>query len=146
MIRKTLTIVSLIGLLLSTGLWGLSYWNVSWQSFSDNLFVRNGTLGYEYVWRTRADLIWGGFNGLRTDIMPKFDSWTVPTVRGEARMWSIQIPFWILVLSFGILFCFLDSPSRLSRRRRKLGLCLKCGYDLRGSKERCPECGTGFSN
>jgi hypothetical protein len=34
-----------------------------------------------------------------------------------------------------------QTRSILIDRRRKSGLCLRCGYDLRESRERCPECG-----
>ena len=56
----------------------------------------------------------------------------------------ISIPFWVPTVLFGALVAptFLSAHRR--RKRKKLGLCIKCGYDLRVSKDRCPECGEEF--
>ena len=52
------------------------------------------------------------------------------------------LPYWLLVVTFAIAPAgyVLDLNRRRLRARR--GLCSKCGYDLRESQERCPECGT----
>ena len=53
------------------------------------------------------------------------------------------VPHW---LPIG-LFCIpplLAARIRLRQwQRKRNGLCLNCGYDLRGSPEGCPECGAG---
>jgi hypothetical protein len=37
-----------------------------------------------------------------------------------------------------------DRPRELRRERRAKGLCVRCGYDLRGNVSGvCPECGEG---
>ena len=56
---------------------------------------------------------------------------------------SICLPLWLFAVSFGSYpaIAFIRDPFR-SYRRRKRGLCVTCGYDLRGSPERCPECAT----
>lgn len=51
------------------------------------------------------------------------------------------VPHWFLVmLAIPWPVCLLRNRLR-HHYRRKHGLCLGCGYDLRASTERCPECG-----
>jgi hypothetical protein len=56
---------------------------------------------------------------------------------------SVRLPLWAPTLCFLIypLIFFVRGPYRRFRRRRK-GLCLKCGYNLTGNVSGiCPECG-----
>ncbi|HEY2587909.1 MAG TPA: hypothetical protein VGI81_19350 [Tepidisphaeraceae bacterium] len=54
---------------------------------------------------------------------------------------AILVPYWALLIPLAIppLTGFRRAIRRARRRRR--GQCLACGYDLRQSPERCPECG-----
>jgi hypothetical protein len=58
------------------------------------------------------------------------------------RPWkAYAIPYWqpVAVLAIPPLGAALLAWRR--SRRRRAGLCPKCGYDLRATPERCPECG-----
>ncbi len=58
---------------------------------------------------------------------------------------TCRIPIWSIAVVCAVASGLLTVPPVLRRRKRaRRGLCLHCGYDLRGSTERCPECGTAF--
>ena len=55
---------------------------------------------------------------------------------------SVTAPYWsVIVLLLVAPGVWVVRRSRRNRGRR-LGLCPSCGYDLRATRERCPECGT----
>jgi hypothetical protein len=61
---------------------------------------------------------------------------------GQWAFGALIVPYWALVIPLAILPLtgFRKAITRMRRKRR--GQCLTCGYDLRHTSERCPECGT----
>lgn len=67
--------------------------------------------------------------------------WYVPQRRGVALILDrLLLP--LLLLGY---FGWIGREALLEKRRERWqreGRCLTCGYDLKETKERCPECGT----
>jgi hypothetical protein len=62
-----------------------------------------------------------------------------PTV--SAIQWSsVLIPWWAVCLVTAAMLA--RQLRRLRRPFREAGHCVTCGYDLRATPDRCPECGT----
>ena len=56
---------------------------------------------------------------------------------------GVVLPYWSLLAVDLFSGCFLwYLISRGAKGQNRLGFCKKCGYDLRGTPNRCPECGT----
>jgi len=202
MLRKTLTILSLIGLLLSVGLWGASYFHVSYMQRHSIYKLTSGAFIWDPYSKQRLSLLiedqervkkvitrglpqpglksleeglqqmglfekgpgssfmsakaaaarmdgiiaslrsremargwrWSGFGGFHTCWWPANDTF------------GFILPLWLPTVVFVSVPLYALLPFHRRRKRKKLGLCLKCGYDLRASKDRCPECGEEFGS
>ncbi|MDQ3623823.1 MAG: hypothetical protein M3463_15255 [Verrucomicrobiota bacterium] len=60
--------------------------------------------------------------------------------RPYVQTWVI-VPFWALPLATAVLPALWLKRRWRQHRRAKGGMCLACGYDLRHTPDRCPECG-----
>jgi hypothetical protein len=61
-------------------------------------------------------------------------------------VWQTQtvliLPYWPVVLLAAALPLHRATRAARERSRRRSGRCARCGYDLRATPGRCPECGT----
>jgi len=89
-------------------------------------------------------------------------TWREQRQAEQKPYWLVQIPFFatllvlvflrlpreiffpvmcvLIVLPAGIIR-WMSRRDSIREERFRRGLCLTCGYDLRGGHERCPECG-----
>ena len=94
-----------------------------------------GMSGYPLQPQWHAGVLWQTYTRSNIDMV-----WDNPTTIYTTRYRLIVIPFWMPAAAFAV-------PPLLwlmSRRRRRYGpgRCRTCGYDLRATPDRCPECGT----
>jgi hypothetical protein len=169
MIRKTATIAATAALTAALALWFKSYhaptgYNLIYTTleipggYRWAWHLRRGMFEAEYHWHMPADSVaWrdreyvsflglsvarrGGPGGKRKISIHGFVH--VPPeyrIRGMA----VAVPSWMpaVILAPYPILAFVRGPARRWRRRRR-GLCVRCGYDLEGNVSGvCPECGT----
>lgn len=139
MIRKGVTAVVLAGLLISLGLWGVSYTPVTWTNGRTIISLSGGAIRraeFSALDAGPAVWSWSGFQGFETAFLPSGS-------RTGGGLAGFVMPLWMPAILFGIGFWMCIRPFLRRRRMRILGRCLNCGYDLTALKSGiCPECGT----
>jgi hypothetical protein len=97
-----------------------------------------------------ATMLWvWSYNKLHTVVG---NEWAIESFDGELSIFhvtedtilALRIPYWLvgLLCAPGALWSFVAIPKFVvARIRLRYGHCPACGYDLRATPDRCPECG-----
>ena len=101
-----------------------------------------GTVIRRRTYQTHFSL--GGFaaqTGYSQLGIPMLDGPFIPQSPLAPFAQRLLFPFWSVLLITGVPLALWLSARIRRVRRRAAGRCVRCGYDLRASPSRCPECG-----
>jgi len=132
-------------------LWVRSYYGpdtVMWQSGSGRLFrviSGHGTVDFQVIahWpqveETRYER-WDPYVYYGTRYSKRILGFGMDVIWPEYGGRYVNVPHWFFVFCFaGMGFLFARAWWRI--REKTTGRCRVCGYDMRATPERCPECG-----
>jgi hypothetical protein len=151
--RRLLNLLTALSLLLcfaAAAAWVWSYWffdGYCWFDPAQRRYFQVGNLDGR-LWFHRTAVTPAAFNPMTGYFQLRIDGGgTVPGpshvgffLDHPARgLWTFAVPYWAIVLVSGTTAA--AGVGRLVRSRRRPGTCNRCGYDLRATPDRCPECG-----
>jgi hypothetical protein len=140
LLRRVLLILSVVGLVTSVGLWAASLWG--WEMVQCRLTSKYLTAGlangaFEILFVAPPQKQPHGAASVAVATIALF-RWAGLSSPGLLSTW--RLPLWMTTVICAACCCM--APIRpIKWRRRRLGLCVACGYNLTGSPEKCPECG-----
>lgn len=110
---------------------------------------RRGQIGFELFpqrMTTREQSVWLRTTRARLGWLDPISQSTTHHVMGfgferTQTSWRAVTPYWPWAGLAAILPAVVLLRRERRRRRLAAGLCVRCGYDLRESRESCPECG-----
>ena len=91
-------------------------------------------------WSKAGDETTRDMNGDPDGFYTRHYLWT-PVLGVRRDTWMLGVRPWLPMALLAVMPALWVKRFRKARRAKGLGLCPSCGYDLRASPERCPECG-----
>jgi hypothetical protein len=126
---------SLEGRLFFSIFWNPQYTTPRYPSFNFGRDYNESAGFWSYVVMFDHGRVAGPFGIASVDLRPVGDA-----IRPDVR--EIMIPHWFVIGVFALAPVGVAVAEFVRWRRRRAGCCAKCGYDLRASSDRCPECGS----